>query len=162
MNGLAYLEVGTFSEDKGTPDPTDDRVLVFNEDLPLIEWLRENVEGSPVIVEAAGPLYHWASRISWNTGLPAVIGWDWHQVQQRQAYDYLVQSRRAETARFYTDVSPSLATQYLRKYNVRYVVVGTTEFTFGTEAGLAKFDYMPELVAVYRSGRYVIYEVKAE
>ncbi len=161
LDGLAYLDspFAQFGEDRGTETPADDRVLTLGDDLPLIEWLRNNVKGSPVIVEAVGPLYHWTGRISWNTGLPTVIGWDWHEVAYRTAYTSLVEARRADTARFYTDANPEFAASYLRKYNVSYVVVGTEEQTFGTAFGLAKFDQMPQLTAVFRNGGSVIYRV---
>jgi len=159
LNGFAYFSYGTFQEDKGTPAEGDDQLVVLADDKPLIDWLRQNVRGSPVIVEAVGPLYHWTGRISWNTGLPTVIGWDWHETQYRTDYDGLVQQRRAETARFFTDPSAAAAADFLRKYNVKYVVVGTEEWVFGTPAGLDKFEHMQGLTPMFRSGRYVIYAV---
>jgi YYY domain-containing protein len=159
LDGLAYLPYGVFTEDMGTNDPNDDRPFRLADDEPLIDWLRENVRGTPVIVEAVGPLYHWTGRISWNTGLPTVIGWDWHEIQQRQGYDALVQRRRAETQQFYTSPDTAFALEYLRRYNVSYVVVGTEEHAFGTAPGLAKFEQMGELTPVFRSGEYVIYAV---
>jgi YYY domain-containing protein len=159
LDGLAYLAKATFQEDAGTPDPKDDRVLNLNDDRQLIDWLRANVRGSPVIAEAVGPLYHWTGRISMNTGLPAVIGWDNHQNQQRGVYAGLVGERRSDTARFYKDADPDFAQRYLRKYNVRYVVVGTEELVFGTPGGIQKLASMPALTELYRKGDYAIYGV---
>jgi uncharacterized membrane protein len=112
-----------------------------------------------VIAEAIGPLYHWTGRISVNTGLPAVIGWDWHEIAYRMDYTNLVQQRRSDTTRFYSDDCTDFARRYLEKYNVRYVIVGTEERIYGTPAALAKFASMPELHEVFRSGANVIYEV---
>jgi uncharacterized membrane protein len=159
LDGLAYLPYGYFGEDGGNQDPTDDVLILLGEDEPLIRWLRDNVEGTPVIAEAAGPLYHWTSRISWNTGLPTVIGWDWHEVAYRTDYEHLVQRRRSESVQFYRDPSVTLARDYLRKYDISYVVLGTTEYALGTPEGVAKFATMPELSEVFRSGEYAIYEV---
>jgi uncharacterized membrane protein len=158
LDGLAYMEVATYREDRGrTSSPAVEIRLA--DDLPLIRWLRENVEGSPVIVEAVGPLYHWTGRISVNTGLPAVIGWDWHQTQQRWDYSHLVQERRRATQAFFVSGDERAAELYLRKYNVSYVVVGTEELAYGTAEGLAKLATMDALTEVFRSGDYVIYRV---
>lgn len=159
LDGLAYLEHGVFMEDAGTESPADDQWIILAEDEPLIRWLRENVEGSPVIVEAVGPLYHWTGRISMHTGLPAVVGWDWHEIAHRMAYAHLVQERRIETQAFFRDPDIAAAEAYLRKYNVSYVIVGTEELVFGTPEGIAKFDEMEGLTEVFRSGPYRIYEV---
>jgi YYY domain-containing protein len=159
LNGLAYLGSDpVFLEGGPGINPGYERITL-SDDLPLIWWLRQNVEGSPVIVEAVGPLYHWTGRISWNTGLPAVIGWDNHQNQQRKPYSSWIGQRRADTTRFYQEADVAFAERYLRKYNVRYVVVGTEEWAFGTEVGLQKFERMPALEEVFREGRYAIYRV---
>lgn len=159
LNGFAFFEHGTFTEPGTDPDPADDITFRLDEDLPLIKWLRENVEGSPVIVEAVGPLYRWTGRISEYTGLPAVIGWDWHQIQQRTDYASLVQQRRTDVQRFYTDPSTFQAEQFLRKYNVQYVIVGTEERIHGTPEALSRLDAMPALSEVFRDGPNVIYRV---
>ena len=159
LDGFAFFPHAVFVEPKMEEDPGDDVALRLEDDLPLIEWLRANVEGSPVIVEAVGPLYRWTGRISQYTGLPAVIGWDWHQIQQRTDYAGLVQERRTETELFYTTGSTQVAVDYLRKYNVRYVVAGGEERVHGTPEGLAKFERMPELTEVFRSGDDRIYAV---
>jgi hypothetical protein len=161
LNGLAYLEQGNpvFIDSRGTENGADDLPFLLRDDLPLIQWLRQNVEGSPVIVEAVGPLYSWSARISVNTGLPTVIGWDWHQVQQRTDYLNLVQQRRRDTALFYSVPDLDFAEQYLRRYNVSYVIVGTQERAYGTPDGLAKFESIPALEPVFRDGQSVIYHV---
>lgn len=161
LNGFAYMDYGVYGEDNGTPDRSDDVALVLKDDEPLIWWLRDHVEGSPVIVEGVGGLYHWAGRISVTTGLPAVIGWDWHEVAYRTDYAGLITQRRVETTRFYSDADTAAAGQYLLKYNVSYVIAGATERALGTPAGLAKFATMPALTEVFRSGENVIYRVEA-
>lgn len=159
LNGLVFLRHGEYNETLGDSDAANDRLLVLADDEPLIWWLRNNVEGSPVVAEAVGPLYSWAGRISMLTGLPAVIGWDWHQIQQRWDYSHLVQERRSDTREFFTSADVELGERYLRKYNVRYVVVGTEEHAQGTAEGLAKFDTIPAMTEVFREGEYAIYEV---
>ncbi|MCC6385824.1 MAG: glycosyltransferase family 39 protein [Dehalococcoidia bacterium] len=161
LNGWAYLEKARYYEDRGTPAIADDRWLELKDDVGIFNWLRTNVDGSPTIAEAVGPLYHWTGRVSVNTGLPAVVGWDWHEIAYRMDYAGLIQERRGDTIRFYADPDPVFAATYLRKYNVRYVVVGGEERVFGTEAGIAKFAAMTQLSPVYHEGENWIYEVKA-
>jgi len=159
LNGLVYLTGASYRDDHGTDKPADDATIHLGDDAPLVQWLRDNVKGSPVVAEAVGPLYHWTGRITWTTGLPAVIGWDWHQIQQRGDYASLVHARRDDTDQFFADPDVGLAEAYLRKYNVSFVVVGTMEQVYGTPEGLAKFGQMPELTEVFRSGPYAIYAV---
>jgi len=159
LNGFAFLKGAVFVESTDN-NPSADYPIKLEDDKPLIDWLRNNVQGSPVIVEAVGPLYRWTGRMSEYTGLPAVIGWDWHQVQQRTDYADLIQKRRFETEQFYKAPDKQYAAAYLQKYNVRYVVVGTEEIYHGTPVGIAKFAEMPELEEVFRSGEYAIYRVR--
>ncbi len=160
LDGWAYLVKARYYEDRGTPDGADDRWLDLKDDVGIFTWLRENVEGSPTIAEAVGPLYHWTGRVSVNTGLPAVIGWDWHEIAYRMDYAGLIQERRGDTVRFFADPDPVFAATYLREYNVHYVIVGGEERVFGTPAGLAKFATMPQLTPVYHEGENWIYEVR--
>lgn len=159
LDGLAFLRAGTFVEDRGTPDPRDDVPLRLADDEPLVAWLRAHAEGSPTIVEAVGNLYHWVGRISMLTGLPTVVGWDWHQTQQRWGTSGWVAERVAETRRFWTDPNPEFIRTYLRKYGVRYVVVGTTESALANPAVLRLFETLPELRLAFREGPFVIYDV---
>ena len=159
LDGFAFLPGAVYVESVDG-DPSADTPIVLEDDKVLIDWLRNNVEGSPVIVESVGGLYHWTGRISEYTGLPAVIGWDWHQIQQRTDYASLVQQRRFDTEQFYRLPDPVYATSYLDKYNVRYVIVGAEERFHGSEAGIAKFAAMSNLQEVFRHGEDVIYRVK--
>ena len=127
-----------------------------------IEWLRENVKGSPVVVEAQWDLYTWANRISIYTGLPTVIGWDWHQTQQRHDYRWEVQRRRNAVNDFYTTSDVDKAKQFLDEFNVRYVYVGELERGAYPASGIEKFDNSSvlNLHPVFHEGPVTIYEYK--
>jgi YYY domain-containing protein len=143
LDGMAYMETVTYVDHEGP--------LTLKYDFDAIEWLQENVEGSPVIVEGLSDQYRWGNRVSIYTGLPAVIGWDWHQRQQRVGYASTVTNRRIEVDRFFHSTLRRTAVELLDKYNVKYVYVGEMERAKYPEAGLKKFDRMATdgLVQIY-------------
>ena len=55
--------------------------------------MQDNVEGSPVVLEAHMEQYRWGGRFANYTGLPTILGWPWHQTQQRLAYGRQVGER---------------------------------------------------------------------
>jgi uncharacterized membrane protein len=95
LNGLDYMTFSAYCD--------RDRFLPLVYDHDAIRWLQGNVAGSPVLVEAQTfDLYKMSSRYAWNTGLPNVVGWDWHQRQQRGAAPTQFISRRgAQVSVFY-------------------------------------------------------------
>jgi YYY domain-containing protein len=135
--------------------------LDLSEDYRAIRWLQENVQGSPVIVEANCSEYRWCTRMTIYTGLPSVVGWNWHQRQQRVFTSTWVEARVAEVGNFYNALDEEQTTEFLEKYDVRYIVVGQLERAAYSPEGIAKFErlngtYWQE---VYRDGNTTIYEV---
>ena len=124
--------------------------------------MQENVQGSPVIAEApsAGVQYTWLNRFSIYTGLPDVVGWEWHQIQQRLMFTEIVKARALEENAFYTTADVNEALNFLRKYNVRYIIIGQLERAKYL-GGLDKFVAYNGIFwnEVYRDGQTVIYEV---
>jgi uncharacterized membrane protein len=156
LDGLAYL---TWS---GYCDKSYFLPLAY--DYAAIRWMQDNVPGSPVIAEAQTfDLYKMSSRYAWNTGLPDVVGWDWHQRQQRAALPTeFIQVRGAETSAFYQTPDVNEALSFLKKYDVRYIVVGPMEKAYYPLAGIAKFETMSaqgQIEAVYQNPGVIVYEV---
>lgn len=139
-------------------------------DYNAIRWLQDNVQGSPVIMEAQslGSLYRWGGRISIHTGLPSVVGWDHHQTQQRslEPMPGLVRQRAANVNAFYQTQDIYSAAQILRFYNVEYVILTDYERgRYSESGGLDKFDFMVEdgmLEIAYKEGDATIYQVIQE
>ncbi|MCS6800550.1 MAG: DUF2298 domain-containing protein [Chloroflexota bacterium] len=153
LDGTAYMAHAVYQDERGP--------IELRHDLDAIRWLRDNLDGTPIIVEGVTPFYRWGSRVTVYTGLPTVIGWDWHQKQQRWGYQHLVDQRIADVTAFYTGTDPNAAAAFLARYGVRYVIVGTVERNYYPPAGLAKFDQMTDrLEAVYRNAGTTIYRVK--
>ena len=138
--------------------------IELRHDLEAIEWLQEKVAGSPVILEAHTEQYRWGGRMSNYTGLPTILGWPWHQIQQRGAYSSEVQERARDIHRIYTTDDLEQASLLMESYGVKYVVVGDLERIFYPGEGLNKFDIMAQLGAaakVFDNGHTAIYQVEA-
>jgi hypothetical protein len=120
LDGMAFMPYPTYA-DLG-------REVSLQEDYRAIQWMQDNVQGSPVIVEANTPEYRWGSRFTIYTGLPGVLGWNWHQRQQRAiGGDQVVTERALAINDFYLTRSTDEALAFLEKYDVSYVVVGQLE-----------------------------------
>jgi YYY domain-containing protein len=133
LDGGAYMLTSMYSE--------NDVPFKLEWDQYAMDWLQRNVRGLPVIVEANTSLYRWGSRISIYTGLPTVIGWDWHQKQQRAALPGDMIDRRTEdVGTIYTSQDIELTVQLLERYNIRYIYVGPLERIYYGEEGLSKFE----------------------
>jgi YYY domain-containing protein len=136
----------------------------LSQDYAAIRWMQENIQGSPVIVEANSQYeYLWGKRYTIYTGLPGVVGWNWHQRQQRGGVvpAEWVENRIQEINTFYDSINLLETRAFLEKYNARYIIVGQLERNYYTPEGLAKFEqynnhYWKE---IYRDRATVIYEV---
>jgi YYY domain-containing protein len=155
LDSMTYMETSTFW------DSVDMRL---GQDYRAIRWMQDNVQGSPVIVEGNCPEYRWCTRFTIYTGLPGVVGWNWHQRQQRGFVEpMLVENRIAEIADFYNTIDPAAAIAFLKKYNIRYIIVGQVESVYYPGAGLLKFEFYDGAFwnEVFRDGQTVVYEVNA-
>jgi uncharacterized membrane protein len=154
LDSMTYMKYAHYSDQGMDMD--------LSEDYRAIRWMQENVEGSPVIVEANTPEYRWGTRFTIYTGLPGVVGWNWHQRQQRaETLLNVVQERVDEVGEFYETTDIEEAKAFLQRYGVRYIVVGQLEHAYYSEAGLAKFEAYDGTLwrEVYRDGNTAIYEV---
>ncbi len=157
LDGTAYMQTAQYYD--------QDRLLELRHDLEAIRWLQDNVRGSPVILEAQTPLYRWGSRISIYTGLPTVIGWDWHQMQQRAVVPgEAILWRLDDVRRMYDTIDGDELIRLLRLYDVSYVYVGELEQAYYSPEGLAKFERLAGSLfdVVYRRGPVTIYQVRRE
>ena len=138
-----------------------DEPIEIRWDADAIRWLQDNVSGSPVILEAHGDQYRWNGRMSVYTGLPTVIGWPWHQTQQRNDWD-LIQRRARDVSSIYNTLSKNAALELIDQYGVRYIVVGDLERIYYLPHGIEKFDRMVEdgtLELAYANHGTTIYRV---
>ncbi|MBP7688300.1 MAG: glycosyltransferase family 39 protein [Thermoflexales bacterium] len=154
LDGMAYMQFAEYSD--GQPFP-------LKWDYDAIRWLQSNVVGTPVVAEGQSGLYRWQGRISINTGLPTIVGWDWHQRQQRSIMPGQVLDYRLQDVRLLYDSAIVAETQrILAQYGVKYIVVGALERAYYAPDGLAKFDVMVQqrlLTVAYRNEGTTVYEV---
>jgi uncharacterized membrane protein len=151
LDGMQYMDFAHYQD--------DGQDLNLPGDAQAIRWMQDNVQGTPVVLEGRSPVYRWGSRFSIYTGLPTILGWDVHEGQQRTGYMGMLQERMGDVERAYSSTNPQDALNVLRKYQVRYVVVGGLERKYYPAAGLAKFRNMPGLQLVYDADNVQIYEV---
>jgi YYY domain-containing protein len=124
-----------------------------------IQWLRGNVKGTPVILEAQGDPYQDFSRVSMNTGLPTVLGWE-HHVKQRGNPESEVIERREAIQRIYSATDAASVERLLRRYHVGYVYVGWLERKTYPPPGLRKFDVAKDLFELaYENPEVRVYRV---
>ncbi len=141
LDGLRYLE---------TMHPGEYRA---------VEWLRRTVEGTPVVLEAQGPSYQDFGRISMLTGLPTVLGWDYH-VKQRGNAESDIEARRQAVRSIYTNPESARVEPLLKRYNVGYVYVGWLERKTYPADGLRKFRADKALFQpVYENPETQVYRV---
>jgi len=175
LNAYAWMEYGEIplfrmEDDQRVPiEP-----LRYADDLDAIDWLNENVHGTPVIAEASFGTYRCnGSRFSIATGLPVVIGWQRHQQQQRYLDD--LAEREAALRTLYTEPDTARQLEIIDRYNIEYVIVGQTERHYPTLDGNDCIDTgSPEAIeslealvgerleVAFESGSTVIYRVVAE
>ncbi|MBN2044856.1 MAG: phospholipid carrier-dependent glycosyltransferase [Anaerolineales bacterium] len=155
LDGMAFMITSEYPDEGG--------VVQLDEEYEAIRWAQENITGTPVIVEANTPLYRWGSRFSIYTGLPTVLGWDWHQTQQRGFSQVTRIPGRQEAIRmFYLMDDRTLTEEFLREYQVDYIILGQLERNYYPGVGLDKFErWNGDLwQEVFRNEETVIYEVR--
>jgi uncharacterized membrane protein len=154
LDGSAYMQTAVYSDAKGP--------MELKYDYEGIQWMRDNVEGSPVIAEGRAELYRWGGRFSIYTGLPSVVGWDWHQRQQRGKFAFAVEERVRDLDAFYNGTDVAGAQAFLRQYDVAYVVVGQVERLYYERAGIDKLErgLGGMLQPVFQNQGLTIYEVR--
>ncbi|MFV0528300.1 MAG: DUF2298 domain-containing protein [Lachnospiraceae bacterium] len=98
----------------------------FPDDANAIYWLKDNIEGSPVVLEANGDSFSNYNRVSAMTGLPTVLGWYVHEWLWRD--DTPTLDQRAEDIKtIYTSTDTQAVEELIDKYQISYIFVGSTE-----------------------------------
>jgi len=154
LDGLAFMTVGRFTW------PDDDHPIELRWDLEAIRWLQDNVEGTPVIAEAALAYYReHGGRVASYAGLPMLLG---HHQQGEQRWGSQTGPRSRDADALFNSTDVSRVWQIVKDLQVRYVYIGQLERNYYDAAGLEKFERMAdsgELRVVFRNEGTTIYEV---
>lgn len=167
---MEYAEIPLFRIDQNN-QRVPDEPLSYRDDLAIIDWLNENVHGTPVIAEAAFGTYRCnGSRFSIATGLPAVIGWQRHEQQQRYLDD--LGMRESALRELYTTPDTQRQLEIIDRYGIGFIIVGQTERHYptiqgndcidtGSEEAIASLESLvgTRLEPVFTSGDSVVYRV---
>lgn len=96
-------------------------------DYKAITWLRQNIDGQPIILEEVGDAYTYSARVSSTTGLPTVMGWPTHEWQWRGTSEDAF-ARKAEVENFYNgNTTADVDKEFISKYKVELIFVGNKE-----------------------------------
>ncbi len=118
----------------------DGLVLMAPSDRALVERLRREPAGSRLI-EAVGPAYSQYARLSANSGVPAYLGWENHEMVWRgpEITDETAR-RRALVEELYRCGEPARVRELVAESGADLVAIGALERTDFPESGLAAVE----------------------
>lgn len=141
LNGLAAMQNFNFDE------------------YAAIQWLRENADGAPVILEAVGGQYSEYGRVSASTGLPTLLGWAGHQYQWRGSSTQEPAVRDPAVRDIFTasNWDGSNAALLLDEYGVELIYIGNLERNTYGLSGPALQKFSDRLEVAYQNNSVTIY-----
>ncbi|MEK9658530.1 MAG: DUF2298 domain-containing protein, partial [Chloroflexota bacterium] len=165
LDGEAYLGTAVYGDPGPADTKADDARYPLADDAEALAYLREHTVGTPVVLEAAYRHgYRWYPRVAAYTGLPVVVGWEWHQEQQRGDGGRItryVRARLADVETAYATTSEEALRAVLARYGVDYIYLGPTERAYFPPEGLPKFEALEGrgLDVFFTNGQVRIYRV---
>ncbi|MEX2598420.1 MAG: DUF2298 domain-containing protein, partial [Dehalococcoidia bacterium] len=160
LDGMVYQQASVYQD----PGPANGGGMAYalHHDAEALEFMRRNIEGSPVVLEGVTPFYRWTPRVAKYTGLPVVVGYEWHQIQQRGVNGgENVRQRTWEVQSAYDSTDAGALWDVVDRYGVEYIYVGPAERLYFAQEGIAKFeDFVGEGLEVFFSNDEVrVYRV---
>lgn len=129
----------------------------YPDEFKVINWLTDNTKwpDQPTILEGNGDSYTDANKISAFTGYPTLGGWLVHEWLWR-SYDQIA-ARDDEIKSVYEMDNIEKAEEILKKYQVRYIIVGDFERQKFSNLSFEKIESIATLV--FESGTIKVYQV---
>lgn len=126
LKGLAFLRYSL---------PSDSGIINYLNTIP----------GTPLVLEVPSKSFDYqAARISAYTGMPTWLGWDHHVVLRGKTWQEVSLRKRWVDGMFESPDAIRVHRELIER-KVSYIVVGPTERTRYSAAGLDKFKRYPEL-----------------
>lgn len=123
----------------------------------LIRWLQENVHGKAYVAEANGDSYQNYARVAMHTGLPTLLGWEYHS-KQGGVPQVELEKRKLALDAIFSENDAELAYRWLQYFGTDFVFVGKLEHEKYSASALRKFASRPDLfIPAAWHGDYVLY-----
>ena len=127
----------------------------YPEDFQALKWLEKNIQGQPILLEAAGDSYTEYNRLSMASGIPTVEGWLVHEWLWRGSFDE-PGKRAADVKTIYESENLDEVKNLVSKYKIDYLYVGNLERQ-KYQVVEEKFKDLGEIV--FRSGHSKLYQL---
>lgn len=129
---------------------------LYPNDYSAIQWINQNIQNQPIILEAQGDSYTDFSRISTNTGLPTVLGWTVHEWLWRGTYS-VPAPRITDIQSLYESLDIAQTKNLIKKYHISLVFVGNLERQKYSKLYEDKFRILGKIM--FQKGLTTIYQI---
>ncbi|NQW20915.1 MAG: hypothetical protein HQ477_09410 [Chloroflexi bacterium] len=127
-----------------------------SDELDVISEISEIATSDDVLVEAVGGSYTEFGRISGSSGVPAILGWTFHETQWHGT-DALFSDREADVRTIYTSRDPEELIMLVNKYVLTMIVVGPRERSTYGNIDMAMFDRLGDRIIEH--GSYTVFGI---
>lgn len=130
----------------------------YSEYKEIIDFLNTNVKDQPTILEAQGDSYTDFNVVSAYTGLPTVAGWFVHQWLWRGSPSF-VSDRVPDIQNIYESEDIESVKNSLKKYSIKYIIVGTNERQRYANLKEDKFRFLGKIIFTSQNHTGKIFKV---
>jgi YYY domain-containing protein len=126
------------------------------DELNVIGDIRELANNNDVLVEAVGGSYTDFARIAGSSGVPTVLGWEFHE-QQWHGSSEAFSDRRGDVETIYTTDDAQELALLLNKYSLTMVVVGPRERSTYGNIDMRMFDTLGDRIIEH--GAFTVFAI---
>jgi len=125
-----------------------------SDELSVISGITAIATPDDVLVEAVGGSYSEYARISGSSGVPALLGWAFHETQWHGSND-LFADREEDVRTIYTTSDVDVLRQLVDKYQLTMLVVGPRETSTYGNIDMTMFDTLGHRIIEH--GEYTVF-----